>query len=128
MVTFANLGSVRLQSLEDTAHLVSDVVGPVTLTFDLLTLKRVHGYGPMGFHGAKYGLPGPFSSPLRSRHGTDRQTDDGYQRLIFIMSEVGGIISNRRIGTQLVSAAELTFKRHSMSPAMSPFDTSHMNS
>ena len=75
MVTFANLGSVRLQSLEDTAHLVSDVVGPVTLTFDLLTLKRVHGYGPMGFHGAKYGLPGPFRSRLRSRHVTDRLTD-----------------------------------------------------
>ena len=59
---------------------------------------------------------------------TDRQTDDGHQRLMPLPTEVGGIISNRRIGTQVVSAAEVTFKRHSRSPAMSPFDTSHMNS
>ena len=79
----------------------------------------------MGFHGAKYGLSGLLSSRLRSRHGTDRQTDDGHQRLMPLPSEVGGIISNRCIGTQVVSAAEVTFKRHSRSPAVSPFDTSH---
>ena len=57
---------------------------------------------------------------------TDRQTDDGHQRLMPPhYTEVGGIISNRRIGTQVVSAAEVTYKRHSRSPAMSPFDTSH---
>ena len=82
----------------------------------------------MGFHGAKYELPGPFSSRLRSRHGTDRQTDDGHQCLIIMPPEVGGIIINRRISTQVVSAAEVNFKSHSRSPAMSPFDTSHMNS
>ena len=40
MVTFANLGSVRLSRYG--AFSVSAVVGPVTLTFDLLTSKRVH--------------------------------------------------------------------------------------
>ena len=64
----------------------------------------------------------------RTDRRTDRQTDDDHQRLMPLPTEVGGIISNRRIGTQVVSAAEVTFKRHSRSPAMSPFDTSHMNS
>jgi len=86
----------------------------------------------MGFYGAKYGLPGPFSSRRRGMGRTDRRTerqiDDGYQRLMPPPYGGRGIISNRRIGTQVVSAAEATFKRHSRSPAMSPFDTSHMNS
>jgi len=87
----------------------------------------------MGFHCVKkYGFPGPFSSRLRSRHGTDRQTDgqtdDGHQRLMPPPFGGRGIISNRHIGTQVVSAAEVTFKRYSRSQAMSPFDTSHMNS
>ena len=38
----------------------------------------------MDFHGAKYGLRGPFSSRLRSRHGTDRQT-----RLVVLESGLG---------------------------------------
>ena len=38
----------------------------------------------MGFHGAKYGLPGPFSSRLRSRHVTDRLTDS---LLVYRMSK-----------------------------------------
>jgi len=59
---------------------------------------------------------------------TDRQTDDGQQRLIPPPYGGWGIIRNRRIGIQVVSAAEVTFKRHSRSPAMSPFDTSHINS
>ena len=109
---------------------MSAVVGPVTLTFELLTLKRVHGspgswasmVPNMGFRGLSVLDLG------RGTGRTDGQTDDGHQRLIPPPNRGRGIISNRRIGTQVVSAAEVTFKRHSRSPAMSPFDTSHMNS
>ena len=72
----------------------------------------------MGFRGL---------SVLDLGRGTGR-TNDGHQRLMPPPYGGRGIISNRRIGTQVVSAAEVTFKRHSRSPAMSPFDTSHMNS
>ena len=76
----------RISRSEDTAHLmyVSAVVGAVTLTFDLLTLKRVHGspgswasmVPNMGFRG--------FSvlDLCRGMGRTDRQTDDGHQRLM----------------------------------------------
>jgi len=87
----------------------------------------------MGFHGAKYGLPGLSVLDLdrgtgRTDRRTNRQTDDGHQRLMPPPYGGRGIISNRRIGTQVVSAAEVTFKRHSRSPAMSPLNTSYMNS
>jgi len=110
---------------------VSAVVGPVTLTFDFLTLKRVHGQPGHGLPWCQIWASGAFqfSTYVEARdRQTDRQTDDGHQRLMLPPYGGRGIISNRRIGTQVVSAAELTFKRHSRSPAMSPFDTSHMNS
>ena len=93
---------------------MSVVVGPMTLTFDLVTLKRVHGSSGwiMGFHGAKYGLPGPFSSRLKSRPGTDKLTDRRQPTLNTPFYGGRGIIGNRRIGIQVVSAAEVTFKRH----------------
>ena len=75
----------------------------------------------MGFHGAKYGLPGPFSSRLKSRPGTDKLTDRRQPTLNTPFYGGRGIIGNRRIGIQVVSAAEVTFKRHWRSPAMSPF-------
>jgi len=53
------------------------------------------------FHCAKYGLPG------RGMERTDRQTDDSHQLLT--PPAYGGRASNRRIGTQVVSAAEVTF-------------------
>ena len=59
---------------------------------------------------------------------TNRQTDDGHQRLMPPPYGGRGHVCNRRIGTHVVSAAKVTFKRHSKSPAMSPFDTSHMSS
>ena len=104
---------------------MSAVVGLVILTFDLLTLKQVHE------------SPGSWASILpnmdfrglsvlnlgRGTGRTDRQTDEGHQRLMPLPTEVRVIISNRRIGTQVVSTAEVTFKRHSRSPAISPFDT-----
>ena len=113
---------------------MSAVVGPVTLTFDRLTLKRVHRspgswasmVPKMGFRGLSVLDLGRGTG--RTDRRTDRQIDDGHQRLIPPLYEVGDIISNRRIGTQVVSAAEVTFKRRSRSPAMSLFDTSHMNS
>ena len=107
------------------AFSVSAVVGPVTLAFDLLTLKRVHGSpGSWASMVANTGFRGLSVLDLHRGTGrTDRQTDDGHQRLMPPhYTEVGGIISNRRIGTQVVSAAEVTFKRPSRSQAMSPFD------
>jgi len=81
MVTFANLGSVRLPSLKFVGLRVrkirricmSAVVGPVTLTFDLLTLKRVHGSPSMVPNISFWGL-----SVLDLGRGTgrtDRRTD-----------------------------------------------------
>ena len=90
---------------------MSAVVGPVTLTLTFRGLSVLD----LG----------------RGTGRTDRQTDDGHQRLmpppygglgLLLIMPHWGIISNRRIGTQVVSAAEVTFKRHSRSLAMSPFD------
>jgi len=95
---------------------------------DLLTLKRVYrSPGSWASMVPNIGFRGLSVLDLgRGTGRTDRRTDDGDQRLMPLHTEVGGIISNRRrpIGTQVVSVAEVTFKRHSRSPAMSPFDTS----
>ena len=109
---------------------MSAVVGPVTLTFDLLTLKRVHGslgswtsmVPNMGFGGLSVLDLGRGTG--RAERQADRRRPSTLNAPSLRSTEVGGIISNRRIGTQVVSAAEVTFKRHSRSPAMSPFDTS----
>ena len=67
------------------AFSVSTVVGPVTLTFDLLTLQRVHGsprswasiVPNMGFRGLLVLDLGRGTGQTDRR--TDKQTDDGHQ-------------------------------------------------
>ena len=54
---------------------LTQLLCPMTLTFDPLTLKLVHGAGVPGTLPTKFGTRRPFRFPSRWRHGTDRQMD-----------------------------------------------------
>jgi len=65
------------------AFSVSAVVGPVTLSFDLLTLKRFMSHPGHGLPWCQIWAYGLSVLDLgRGTGRTDRQTDDGHQRLM----------------------------------------------
>ena len=66
-IRLRNIGTFRCGALID----------PVSLTFDLLTLKSVWESRDLGYPCAKFRLPRPFGFRVRADVRDIRQTDDG---------------------------------------------------